>query len=48
VQIALIDTLVQLHEANAAAEFRRLAANADANPNVRQRAQWALQQLGSY
>jgi hypothetical protein len=48
VQIALIDTLVQLHQANAAAEFRRLAAKADANPNVRQRAQWALQQLGSY
>jgi hypothetical protein len=47
VQIALIDTLVQLHETDAAAEFRRLAADAATNPNVRQRAQWGLQKLGS-
>jgi hypothetical protein len=45
VQIALIDALVHVHEKTAAGEFRRLSAEAQANPAVRQRAEWALHTL---
>lgn len=47
VQIALIDTLVQIHNGDAASAFRELARDANANANVRQRARWALQKLSS-
>jgi hypothetical protein len=45
VQIALIDMLVELHDAQAAPELRTLVADSSANPEVRQRAQWALARL---
>jgi hypothetical protein len=45
VQIALIDQLTDLHEREAVPVLDSLAKNASANPDVRQRAQWALGRL---
>jgi hypothetical protein len=45
VQIALIDMLVELRDAQAAPALTTLAADADANPEVRERAKWALARL---
>lgn len=45
VQIALIDLLVELRDAQAAPALRTLAGDAEVNPEVRQRAQWALARL---
>jgi hypothetical protein len=47
VQIAVMDALVQLHETSAMETFRTLADDIHADPTVRKRAQWALQQLTS-
>jgi hypothetical protein len=45
VQIALIDSLVHIHNRAAAPELKKLTADAGANPAVRQRAQWGLKKL---
>jgi len=45
VQVALIDLVVDLKDANAAAELRTLAQNPSSDPAVRERASWALEQL---
>ena len=45
VQIALIDQLTDLHEREAVPALQSLAQNAAVNPEVRQRAQWALGRL---
>jgi hypothetical protein len=45
VQIALIDTLVQLRERDAVHVLRTLADDATANKDVRQRATWGVRQL---
>jgi len=45
VQIALIDALVHIRDNSAAGELRKLTADADANAEVRQRAQWGLEKL---
>ncbi len=47
VQIALIDTMVQLREHRAVNVLRGLAADANANKAVRQRATWGIQQLNA-
>jgi HEAT repeats len=44
-QIALIDALVHMRDNSAAKELRKLKADTDANPAVRQRAAWGLQKL---
>jgi hypothetical protein len=46
VQIALIDSLVQLRDASVAQELRQIARDAQVDKNVRQRAQWGMQKLG--
>jgi hypothetical protein len=45
VQVALIDLLVDLKEAGAAQELRKVASDSSADVGVRQRAQWALEKL---
>jgi hypothetical protein len=45
VQIALIDSLVQMRDNTAAGELRKLTGDADVNAEVRQRAQWGLHRL---
>jgi hypothetical protein len=45
VQIALIDTMVELRERRALEVLRTLAADANANKAVRQRATWGVRQL---
>jgi len=45
VQIAVIDTLVEMHEKQAADSLKGLAHEASVNMEVRERAQWALGQL---
>ena len=45
VQIAILDQIVELHEKSAAASIQFLVSTHDVNPDVRQRAQWALKQL---
>jgi hypothetical protein len=47
VQVALIDALVDLRDAQAMGLFRDLAQKDDANQAVRQRAEWGMKQLGS-
>jgi HEAT repeats/Putative zinc-finger len=47
VQIALIDMLVQANDGNVALVLRKLAADGQSNPAVRQRAEWGLQKLGA-
>jgi hypothetical protein len=46
VQIALIDTLVQIQDRDAAPELQKIAADAQSDSNVRQRAEWGLTKLG--
>lgn len=45
VQIALIDLFVEMHESSAKDNLRRIEQDQHANPTVRQRAQWGIQQL---
>jgi hypothetical protein len=45
VQIALLDQIVELREKSAAPSIQSLVSSQDVNPDVRQRAQWALRQL---
>jgi hypothetical protein len=45
VQIAILDQVVELRERSAASAVQALAAGQDVNPDVKQRAQWALRQL---
>jgi len=45
VQIAILDQIVELHEKSAASAIQFLLSGQDVNPDVRQRAQWALKQL---
>ena len=45
VQIAILDQMVELREKSGAPAIERLVSNQDVNPDVRQRAQWALKQL---
>ncbi|MBI1789759.1 MAG: HEAT repeat domain-containing protein [Acidobacteria bacterium] len=47
VQIGLMDALVELREPIAAPALERLARDPAANDTVRQRARWALDQLGA-
>jgi hypothetical protein len=47
VQVALIDTLVQLKDRDSAPALRALARNATAEEAVRLRATWAMQNLGT-
>ena len=45
VQIAILDQIVELHEKSAVSAIQFLLSGQDVNPDVRQRAQWALKQL---
>ena len=45
VQIALIDALVDSHDPSAVQQLRRLQEDPNINPEVRQRAAWAVQKL---
>jgi hypothetical protein len=45
VQIAILDEIVELHEKSAVSGIQFLLSSHDLNPDVRQRAQWALKQL---
>ncbi len=45
VQIALIDMLTELKDSEAAAALEALAGDSQANPEVRERAQWAISRL---
>ena len=46
VQIALIDLFVEMRESQAKDNLRRIEQDQKANPTVRQRAHWGIQQLG--
>jgi HEAT repeat protein len=45
VQIAILDQIVELHEKSAVPDIQFLLSVQSLNPDVRQRAQWALKQL---
>jgi hypothetical protein len=45
VQIAILDQIVELHEKSAVSAIQFLMSDQELNPDVRQRAQWALKQL---
>jgi hypothetical protein len=45
VQIAILDQVVELHEKSASPAIQFLLSGQEVNPDVRQRAQWALKQL---
>ena len=45
VQIALLDLVVELHDQTAMPGIRFLLSNAEVNPDVKQRAEWAVRQL---
>jgi anti-sigma factor RsiW len=45
VQVALIDALVEMRDRTAVGQLQRVQQDANMNPAVRQRAQWAIQQL---
>ena len=45
VQIAILDEIVEVHDRTAAPAVQALVAKQDANPEVKQHAQWALRQL---
>jgi hypothetical protein len=45
VQIAILDQIVELHEKSAVPAIQFLLSGQSLNPDVRQRAQWALKQL---
>ncbi len=46
VQIALIDLLVELHDAGARGQLQRFQQDLHVDPSVRERAAWALSKLG--
>lgn len=46
VQIALIDLLVDLHDADARGQLQRFQQDLHVDPSVRERAAWALRKLG--
>jgi len=46
VQVSLIDLMVESKHRDALDTLRKLRADKEANPTVRQRAEWAIQQLG--
>ena len=46
VQVSLIDLMVETKHRDALSTLQKLRADKDANPTVRQRAEWAIQQLG--
>jgi hypothetical protein len=45
VQIALIDVLVDIRDQQASSALKDLSQEAGLNPEVRERAQWALEHL---
>jgi hypothetical protein len=45
VQVALIDTLVELHDASIVPQLKQLQADTKIDPTVRKRADWGIQQL---
>ena len=45
VQIAIVDQIVELREKSAVPAVQFLLSSENLNPEVRQRAQWALKQL---
>lgn len=45
VQVALIDTLVELHEARILPQLKQLQSDPKIDPTVRKRADWGIQQL---
>ena len=45
VQVALIDALVEMRDKSAVRQLQQVQQDANANPAVRQRAEWALQRL---
>jgi len=45
VQIAILDQIVELHEKSAASAIQFLLSGQNVNPDVRQRAEWALKRL---
>jgi hypothetical protein len=45
VQIALIDTLVELHESDAVEHIKKFQKTPNLNPTVRQRAEWGINKL---
>jgi hypothetical protein len=45
VQIAILDQIVSVHEKSAVPAIQFLMSGKDLNPQVRQRAEWALKQL---
>ena len=45
VQVALIDALVDLHDANAVEPLKRLQQTPNLDPTVRKRADWGVRQL---
>ena len=45
VQVALIDALVDLHDANAIESLKRLQQAPNLDPTVRKRADWGVRQL---
>jgi HEAT repeat protein len=45
VQVALIDVLVDLHDASAVDRLKRLQKDPKTDPSVRKRADWGIQQL---
>ncbi len=46
VQISMIDLMVELKHRDAMGVLQKVKADTDANPTVRQRAEWAIGQLG--
>jgi anti-sigma factor RsiW len=45
VQVALIDALVEMRDTSAVRQLQRVQRDANSNPAVRQRAEWAIQKL---
>jgi len=45
VEIAILDQIVEIHEKSAVSSIQFLLSGQNVNPDVRQRAQWALKQL---
>jgi HEAT repeat protein len=45
VQVALIDVLVDMHDASAVDRLKRLQQDPKTDPSVRKRADWGIQQL---
>lgn len=47
VQVALIDLMVEFHDANAIPQLKKFESDSELNPAVRERATWAIQHLNS-